>query len=339
MSDFYRSSPAEQVARIEFLASEALHEWGIGDATLSLLKYRENAVYAVTTQGNEQFALRVHRHNYHTDSALVSELIWMGALNEDGIFTPNAVPALDSSLFKTIASERVPEPRQCDLLSWVDGKQLGSIEESVAGQDASLVQSYHQVGQLAARIHNQATAWPLPDGFTRHAWNLEGLVGENPVWGRFWELPALSKAQQGLMQQAREFVRSRLADFGTGPDRYSLIHADLIPENLMLSDDNITVIDFDDSGFGWHLFELATSLFFHMGNDHFDEITNATIEGYRIHRALPDEHLEMLPIFFLARGMTYLGWAHTRSEMEEVQEMAEVIIEIVCELAEQVLTE
>jgi Ser/Thr protein kinase RdoA (MazF antagonist) len=122
-----------------------------------------------------------------------------------------------------------------------------------------------------------------------------------------------------------------------GSDRYSLIHADLIPENLMLSGDTITLIDFDDSGFGWHLFELATTLFFLMGDDRFDEISKATLNGYRQHRELPDEHLEMLPVFFLVRGLTYLGWAHTRSEMEEAQSMTPFFVESVCELAEQVL--
>lgn len=337
MSDFYQSTPEQQAARIEPLAQKALHEWGIGTAELELLKYRENAVYAITTDKSEKYALRVHRYNYHSDAELESELTWMKALNEAGIYTPAVIPALDNALFKSVQSDSVPEPRQCDLLSWVDGEQLGSVEQGVAGDDAALLQSYHQVGELAARIHNQANAWKLPAGFTRHAWNLEGLVGEAPVWGRFWELPALSPEQQEIILRARELVRKRLIDFGSASDRYSLIHADLIPENLMLSGDTVMLIDFDDSGFGWHLFELATSLFFLMHDDRIDEISAATVQGYRKHRALPDEHLEMLPVFFLARGLTYLGWAHTRSETEAAQAMTAVILEAVCEMAEQVL--
>jgi Ser/Thr protein kinase RdoA (MazF antagonist) len=339
VSEFYQSTSEQQAARIESLAQRAVGEWGIDNADLALLKYRENAVYAVTTDTGERYALRVHRHNYHTDDELVSELTWMKALNTSGIHTPAVVPALDNSLFKVVQSDSVPEPRQCDLLSWIDGEQLGSIEQGVAGNDDSMLRSYRQVGELAARVHNQAAEWKLPDSFTRHAWNLEGLVGENPVWGRFWELPVLSPEQQELILRARELVRTRLNDFGSGSDRYSLIHADLIPENLMLSGETIMLIDFDDSGFGWHLFELATTLFFVMDDDRADEITDATLQGYRKHRALSDEHLEMLPIFFLARGLTYLGWAHTRSEMEAAQLMTSFIVEVVCELAERILLE
>ena len=61
MSDFYQSTPDQQAARIESLAQKALHEWGIGTAELELLKYRENAVYAITTDKSEKYALRVQR--------------------------------------------------------------------------------------------------------------------------------------------------------------------------------------------------------------------------------------------------------------------------------------
>ncbi len=37
----------------------------------------------------------------------------------------------------------------------------------------------------------------------------------------------------------------------------------------MLDGDTERLIDFDDAGFGWHLFELATALYFEMEQDYF----------------------------------------------------------------------
>lgn len=102
---------------------------GVGTAELELLKYRENAVYAVTTDNSERYAIRVYRHNCHSDAELESELTWLKALG-----------------------------------------------------------------------------------------------------------------------------------------------------------DTVMLIDFEDSGFGWHLFELATSPFFLMNDDRFDEISAATVQGYREQR-------------------------------------------------------
>jgi hypothetical protein len=46
----------------------------------------------------------------------------------------------------------------------------------------------------------------------------------------------------------------------------------------------------------------------------------------------------MLPLFFLARGITYLGWVHTRSETETARELTPMIRELVCDLAENYLS-
>ena len=94
----------------------------------------------------------------------------------------------------------------------------------------------------------------------------------------------------------------------------------------------------DDAGFGWYLFEIATSLFFHLGQDHFDDVLNAFIEGYRSERQLTDEELELLPAFFMVRGLVYLGWAHTRKETETAQALTGMIVEGVTQMAEEFLS-
>ena len=86
-----------------------------------------------------------------------------------------------------------------------------------------------------------------------------------------------------------------------------------------------------------YLFDIATSLFFHIGEPHFDAITASLIAGYRTERELSDEHLAKLPTFLLARGTTYLGWAHTRGEMAIAREMTPVLVEGVCALARDYL--
>ena len=42
--------------------------------------------------------------------------------------------------------------------------------------------------------------------------------------------------------------------------RVSTIHADLHAGNILVRDGGVTVIDVDDAGFGWHVYELAVAL-------------------------------------------------------------------------------
>lgn len=336
MSDFYQIPPSQQAERMRELGAQALSHWDLTGADLTMLKMRENAVFRVRTAGGQRYALRIHRHAYHSDAALASELQWIQALDAAGISVPDVIPTASGELFVVVEAPGIPEPRQVDLFAWVEGEQLGSVEEKL-GADVKQAHIFATVGEIAGRVHNQACAWELPEGFVRHAWDVDGLTGEHPFWGRFWEHEALSASQRKLLERLRATLREDLTAFGRTRDNYSLIHADFTPENLMVEGHQVKLIDFDDAGFGWHLFEIATTLFFHLGEDYFDGIQDALIRGYRSVRPLPDEQLDYLPLFFAARATTYLGWVHTRSETETARELTPMLIETACGIAENYL--
>lgn len=336
MTDFYTLSPEQQVERLRAAAQDVLQRWNIADASLELIKHRENAVFRVRS-GDVQAALRLHRHGYHSDAELHSELQWMQALSGAGIHVPRIIPAVDGASFVDYAADGLPGRLQVDLFEWIDGRQLGSVEAGVADA-AAAERTFGRLGALAAQVHNQAVAWQLPDGFVRHAWDADGLAGEKPFWGRFWEIEKASDAERALLGQARSRIYAELAALPKSPGSYSMIHADFAAENILVDGEGLRLIDFDDAGFGWHLFELVTALFFIQGEDYFEPARDALIEGYRRHRQLTDETLEMLPLFFLARGTTYLGWVHTRSETETARQLTPMILELVCDLADKYLS-
>lgn len=333
---FYAADPEAQAQCLRQLAEAALAQWGLAPRAMSLMKYRENAVFRVDTTAGGRVALRIHRHGYHSDAALHSELQWLAALARDGIEVPQVLPTARGALFATERIAAVPEPRQIDLFEWVEGRQIGSVEGGVELDAAGVVEVYRTIGALAARLHTQALGWPLPAGFTRHAWDADGLAGPAPLWGRFWELERLTPAERALLERARDAVHAGLRAYGADPrnaGRYGLIHADLVAENVIRDGSTIRLIDFDDSGFGWHLFELATALYFESDAPHFDAAFDALVAGYRSVRDLPDEQLQHMPLFFAARSFTYLGWIHTRPETETARTMGPALVDLACRTA------
>ena len=279
MSDFFSVSEDEQRARLDRAAQSALGHWDIEGADLRLIKYRENAVYEVS-KDDFRAALRLHRHGYHSDDALGSELQWMAALSDSGIRVPNFIPTGTGNAFAHVDEDGLPGIMQVDLFEWIDGDQLGSIEEGVA-DEAEAANTFGAIGELAAKVHNQAVSWDLPDGFTRHAWDADGLAGENPVWGRFWEIEAATDEQRDMLVRARARLYDDLSALPKSPGKYSIIHADFVAENILVDGDGVRLIDFDDAGFGWHLFELVTALIFLRGEDYFDDRAGCA------HRGLP----------------------------------------------------
>ena len=339
MKNFYALDEAGQTQAMQALAQQALTAWQIEGSELSLIKYRENAVFKVLTSAGTRYALRIHRHAYHSNAELRSELQWIAALDAAGIDVPTVLPTSSGDLFALITAPEVPEPRQVDLFAWVEGEPLGTAATG-AGDSHKIATTYLTIGQLAARLHNQSSEWQAPAGFSRHAWDIEGLVGDTPFWGPFWELASLTTKERQLLLQAKARVAEDLTAYAAAPgnaDNYSMIHADFVPENLLMDGATVRLIDFDDAGFGWHLFELATALYFEMEAAHYPQARQSLIAGYRQHRHLSDVQLAYLPLFLLARSFTYLGWIHTRAETRTARELAPMLTAKACALARQYL--
>jgi Ser/Thr protein kinase RdoA (MazF antagonist) len=159
----------------------------------------------------------------------------------------------------------------------------------------------------------------------RRAWDAAGLMGEHPLWGRFWDVPQLDAAGRDLLLGTRDAIHDALLKFGTDPSVYSVIHADLHAHNVVVAGDRLSVIDFDDSGFGWHLFELAVALYSVQSQPYRDAATSALLAGYRRERALPDEHVSMLPMFLLIRGLALIGWTYARPELGQTGRVERLI--------------
>ncbi len=327
MTEFFALPADQQSARLQVLAQNALAHWGQDAKIIRLIKYRENAVFEVRLPGDVKAALRVHRQGYHSDDSLQSELQWMAMLATNGLVVPE--PVLTSRDMKLVGAEAdgVPGIWQVDVLSWLDGQELGAVGEPLEFNDRDPAHLFFNIGSTAGLLHKLTTAWLLQNSMKRHAWDTDGLVGDEPLWGQFWQLKDLSARQKELFLEAKSAIANDLKEYGMTPDNFGLIHADMVPENVMLSDGSVQLIDFDDAGFGWHMFELVTAIYWLDEEPLFETLKHALFEGYRSVRTLQQRDLDTFDLFMAARSLTYLGWVHTRSQTESAVELTPVMID------------
>ncbi|MDE3177096.1 MAG: phosphotransferase [Pseudomonadota bacterium] len=328
MTDFFDLDAQEQAARLRVLAVNALRQWGVADSDPRLIKYRENAVFEVKTADGERAALRVHRQGYHSADSLKSELNWMAMLAEGGIATPRPIATRSGAMIVDASAEGAPGAWKVDMLSWLSGRQLGAVGSPLELEGRDVAALFFRIGECMGKLHNLSVAWPQQNAQTRPHWDRDGFVGEAPLWGRFWELAALSPSQKRLFLDAKAALREDLDRYGRTQGNYGLIHADLVPENILLNGDAIELIDFDDAGFGWHMFEIVTAIYWLAEEPAFDTIRSSVLRGYQAARPLSPRDLDAMEMFYAARSLTYLGWVHTRSQTETAVELTPIMIEV-----------
>lgn len=115
---------------------------------------------------------------------------------------------------------------QVDVLSWVRGQVWLDLPKD------SRADYFRRLGEVTANFHNNIDACSPPKGFTRAAWDREGLIGETPLWGRFWENPSLEPSHRDIILKAKGDIEARLKAVESTLD-YGLIHADLVRENVL----------------------------------------------------------------------------------------------------------
>jgi Ser/Thr protein kinase RdoA (MazF antagonist) len=282
-------------------AAIAAQHWG---GTLTrLIKNRENAVFDMTTpQGRA--ALRLHRIGYQSPAAIRSELWWVAALADQGIPVPAPLATLSGETMVTL-----PHGRICSAIAWVNGEPLGEAGVPFSTTRDQQITQFHALGQLMAQVHAATSALTLPDWFTRARWDRDGLTGENPFWGRFWEHPLLQPDEATALLAARDALRQFLGHLPT-PD-IGPIHADVLRENVFIDSGRLSLIDFDDSGIGYRLYDLGTALSQNLEEQHFTDMRDALIAGYGSATTEQVEH------FILARTLVSIGWAAPRIPLND----------------------
>jgi Ser/Thr protein kinase RdoA (MazF antagonist) len=280
------------------VVARALLAYGLPlETPVKLINRSENDTYSAG-----DLILRLHRPGYHTKAEIASELAWLSALQ--GLPGLNAVR---------------PVPGAQGLVTEVDGRFLVAFAR-IPGQELQpgddLARWFAPLGEITARLHLHARQWVRPPDFTRMRWDVEAILGPNPNWGHWRRSQGLDRQGAALLTRATEALSDRLFAYGTGPDVFGLIHADLRLANLMVDGDRLTAIDFDDCGFGWWAYDLAAALSFIETDPRLPELIARWCEGYSRIAPLRPEDRAMIPSLIFLRRVLLTGWLASRADSD-----------------------
>ncbi len=316
MKPFDQLTRLGRMRRMRQLAAVALKHYGISEADVSFLRQAGNTLFRVRTSSlpgpksgfdffeEGQFLLRIHEPGYQEPEAIDLELTWLSAMRREAdLPVPEPIATLDEELLLTISIPGIPGERNCSLLRWIKGR---SVKNRIR------LHHLQAQGRLMAQLHRFSTQWQPPPGATKRKFDWDGLfrndVGSGMTNADAWAL--LSSPRRRAFSFVADQLREVMEDWGQGSDVYGLIHGDLgVDANLLFWRGEPRAIDFDDSGFGYWVFDLAVALDACRDDPDYPLYREALLSGYTEIRSMPDKQAEKIDLFLAGLEVYWNLWA------------------------------
>jgi len=308
------------------LVTASLPRWSeAAGGTPVLINLSENHTFRVDGEAGQRHVLRLHRPRYQSRAAIGSELGWLGALREaTDIPVPQPLAGADGEIVQEVAPDRYAA-----LFAFEPGSEPQA--------DADLVPLFATLGRYAATLHNQVGTWVQPDGFVRPIWDAVGLLEPAGLWGDWRKAPHVEGDTLETLTALDAALRERLGAYGTDIGCFGLIHADMRLANLLVDGERTVLLDFDDCGFGWFLYDLAASLSFIETSPQVPSLIRAWLEAYMAVRPLTGDDIRMIDSLILLRRMALLAWIGTHAETDLAKAHADRFALDTAELARKYL--
>ncbi len=262
----------EQVILNSEIARNAIEQYSFNSAEFKFLKHLENTTFKLSTeQGN--FLLRVYCGLQNTVQDIESEAKIIEYLSNCNNYTyQKPIYNRYHNFVSMVGALGISKP--VSILSWIDSPIVGNNID-----DLSL---FEKLGELLAHIHHQLANWQKPVDFHRPMFDADGLIGKNGAFGyatlgyRYFDRETVNLL---------ESVYQRLIDFeavnGKKTNVFGIIHGDLHLKNVICHQNTLVPIDFDDSSYGYYIYDLAVILSDYWGMTEYSQIKTNLFQGYR----------------------------------------------------------
>jgi Ser/Thr protein kinase RdoA (MazF antagonist) len=290
------------------IAKAALPQYGIAQEQRCFLGHSESVTFCIKTQ-TEKFLLRIHRpistlqdDVWQRPEVIESELLWLSALRKDTeIVVQEPVKNLQNRWLTQVLTDETKEVFYCSLLYWIDGNIFN-------GQRTP--QQAYQLGLLLARLHQHSSQWQLPQNFVRPAYDENRLQAALSALYPAVLQKLISAEDYKTLEVAACQIQGMIESLGQKQNAWGLIHADLHEGNYLLHNEEFRPIDFARCGFGYYIYDIASSLQYL-----FPNVRPAFFEGYQAIRNLPENYLQITEGFFIMAVIEVLSF-HVNNPQE-----------------------
>ncbi len=286
-------------SQLSSLAIDALNFYPLKVKEIRLINNEYNATFKVVTNDNQQFALRININSPRTIENLKAEVFWVNHLFLDGrVNVAKPIQTNEGDLFISIQNEFAGTEVNCVLYSWLPGIELDDEPDLI--QVKALGKAMALMHQVAKDFHLPADS-KLPVLDDVMWWTEDFLLSDKSV---------LDQESKDLISQALQIIDAHIKALYIEATPI-VIHADLHGGNVLWNSNSLSVLDFDDSGIGLPVQDLATAIYY-LDTPEQDA---ALREGYSAVAPLPEMSDRDLEVFTIQRRIILLNYLYeTKNE-------------------------
>ena len=279
----YSSKAVQSLATDWHYAKAAVMAYGLQDVSFRISGIGfdiANMLFFVET-ADTRFTLRIYRAGTSSHK-IQSEIYWLEALwNIGRVKTLSPVPGRDGDRVQGLSPDGRPA-RYAALYDWIPGEMLHTL--TAAEKTPALIRS---LGVMVGRMHAVSQTLELPPWFTRPRYDIDWVTAKVEAALESESRETLAKLAS-LPSRVSRFVK----EHGEKRDAFGLIHSDLEPHNIVISDGQPCPIDVVQFGFGYYLSDVLT-LSRHLSEDE----QTIFFEAYQDIRPLPTAYRQHLTLF------------------------------------------
>ena len=309
-ANFFELPESEQISELTIFAATVLEAYEFSIKSIESINYEYNATFKVTIADSTNYALRININSPRSAENIRAEVAWVNFLEAvDGILTPRPIANRSGKYVTTVSHAHSGRELNCILYSWLDGEEVG---------DEPTLEQLHALGQAMARLHASSKDFILPSDSALPSF-------QDP----FWETEDfLLSDKSKLDSQEKELIDAAFKKIIAGTDAlYSqntaqVIHADLHGWNMKWHNNQLSIFDFDDSGIGLPIQDIATALYY-LDTPEQDE---AMLNGYTSVKQLPPHTKADLEMLLIHRRLMLLNYLYETNNQEH-QELIPTYLE------------
>lgn len=302
MKPYSELTPKGIKRRLRKVIELALLEYDIEYNKIEYFIEETNIFYKVYGSDGTVYGLKICQDESSTIEDSLAEIFILNTVkNNSDIVIPTVIKSKSHKGVTIINSKYTDAPKRIIIYKWLDGLLFDGNETN---------ELFYLLGQTMAKLHVATQGTQIPQNISPKKWDkIFYFTDEEIVYNKDEYMDKISVNARKLLDNIIPFLDKELAKYYT-VNTPQLIHGDINPWNVLLHNEELCLIDFEDVAYGYPLHDLAIALFYYKYNKNFDynTVKKNIFAGYSSIIDLPTFTEYDIDLLIVARRVNFINY-------------------------------